>query len=305
MKINNYFYQFEIEKEWKKPKVLLSQIKNNLTLVENRVSKDYVKFGKKISISWISKINTWEYRINLVKFHYWFKSNFLDKSTDFSTLVDEKDSYWRDSWKKKNESEEVHFYCCLKIWISDDEKYVKWIISVPRVKEWVTTNEINTILKILFKSIFKERGCFRDIRPAYSEEDIRLIFWKATEIRFVKDENPWSYFSKEVEKQVWQDFVKVHSSISDESSIKKIGGIFSNFLPKSTHNEIKQELVALRNFSITTKDWTYNLEWDDFKLKYVVEVSDYINTMKITERSFFASEVLKFINLKFKNFFKS
>ena len=304
MKINNYFYQFEIDKEWEKVDKLLSTLKNNITLIEHRVSKDYKNLWKKVSISAITKVKSWEYRINLVKFHYGFKSNFLDKSTDFSKFSTELDTYGRDSWKKKNESEEVHFYCCLKIWISNDWKFVKWILSVPRVKEWITTVEINNILRYLFKSIFKKQWYYRNIRPAYSEENINKVFSKATEIKFVRDENPWNYFSENIKKQIWTEYVSVHSSISDEKNISKIHQIFSNFLPKSTNTEVRKEISALRNFTIITPDGTFSLEWDDFKLKCVIEVNDYINTMKVSDRTYFTQENLRFINKSFLNFFK-
>lgn len=63
-KINNYFYQFEIEKEWKQPTDLLQIIYNKITNVDNRIWKDYDKSKIKVNIVSITKLSKkWEYRI--------------------------------------------------------------------------------------------------------------------------------------------------------------------------------------------------------------------------------------------------
>lgn len=260
VKINNYFYQFEIQKKWMDIDKIIEKLYNNITLQENIVSKDYEKIKIHTWILSVSEIEKeWQYRVVFLKWPYWHKLNFIEKDIDLTKISWEKEVYWVDSWKKDTQMEEIHYYCTLKIWISENNDFIRWLISILRVRDWINSEEIWDILKLLFDKILWV-WYYRNLRTAYSEWKILSVFSSATEINFMKDvyidDFIWSHQQQEEGKTMWT--IKIKVSWYDD--ISKWKQKFTSLFSWKTEVEIKQELTPLRNFSIKTKNWTFSFE---------------------------------------------
>jgi hypothetical protein len=304
MKVNNYFYQFDLEKEWKTSQEILSLINNNLISPEYRLWNDYEKLKIKVDIISITNSESWkdwEYRITIQKWIYGYKMNFIPKNFDYKSIDWEKQFYWTDSWKELDEMEEIHYYSSLKIWISDNWKYVRWIISIPRIRNWITTSEISDLLKIVFDNLLW-KWFYRELIPAYSEWKILEVFSTATKINFIKDVYIDDLIWKEKISEEWRTMSQIKMSVSWFDNVKKWVQYFSWILSKSK-KEINQELSPLRHLQIVTKKWKLTLESDEFKLCNTIEIEEYINILTPIKRSEYTNNNLSFINSNYKNHF--
>lgn len=105
--------------------------------------------------------------------------------------------------------------------------------------------------------------------------------------------------------ETWKKVSKIKMSITWLKDIEYWKNYIKDIFWKSNETEIKRDLVALKDFKIKTKNWDFSLDWDDFKLHKVVEVSDYNNTLTVKDREYFTKENINFINSTFSNFFKN
>ncbi len=308
IKISNYFYRFEIEKEWQKPEDLLKKIYDEIDLPKYRIGKDYPWVQLKANIIAITKNYSdpqdGEYWITFQKWIYGIWLNFIDKNFDYTAVVGEKDTYWRNSGKSSTELEETHYYGWLKLWLSEDWKYIVWIISIPRVRDGITSQEVSDLLKILFEKIFTKPWYYRWLFPAYSEWKIMKLFSESTEINFIKDTNVSDLIWREHKKKIWNPRVSVKMTIKWLEQTREWWKYLSELFWWTVKDaEIKKELTPLRNFSIKTWKSSFKLDSDELKMNNIIEVTDYVYTLAIAERWFFQSNNILFIRNNFENFF--
>ncbi|GAB0174748.1 MAG: hypothetical protein HHAS10_06270 [Candidatus Altimarinota bacterium] len=307
-KISNYFYEFNIQKEGRTSSELLDIIYEEIDKPQYRLGVDYNGAQIKTNIVNISQSLTnpidGEYGIVFHKGTYGIGLNFIDKDFNYTKELKQKDTYGRNSGKSLTETEEVHYYGGLKIGISSDEEYIVGIISVPRIRDGITSEEVSDLLKSIFEAIFKGKGYYRGLFPAYSQGEIMQMFSQSTEINFIKDVGVSDLIGRIHQKSIGNPIVSVRMKITDPSQTKEWGNYFGNLLgKKATDEQIRKELSPLRKFSIKTGKSTFNLDSDELKMKNIIDTTDYIYTLPVKERGDFQINNVIFIRNNFKNFF--
>ena len=232
-----------------------------------------------------------------VKWNYGDQIYLYSKTWDFTDIEEDTSFIWRESDKTPDEMVVKDFYYILKLEYDREDKKIKWIISKPTLKDCLSKNELEFIVRKIIEDNFSNLDTSLSIQIYRLEEilwqqELSNFSGKWLTISYVETKKVWDFMDDLGQEIDWyddSDTIDVNV-VLNKTNASKIKNLIQRFIPA----EVSQNL-PIKNLVIRNDFWKIiNMEEFCFNCKVEwVEINDW--TVASNAREWYLSKLSKFL----------